>query len=155
MERKGALLQESASGKNRMNIIICTDDQSGMLFNGRRQSRDRVMIADMLQTVRASGGALWIRPFSEKLLAGAEGGEAVRVDSHCMEKAAEEDYCFIEDLPLADYQVNIGSVIVYRWNRRYPADFWLDLELTEWKRKSVCASRFSARSRIAVMRRFS
>ena len=31
-----------------MQIIVCVDDRGGMLFNKRRQSRDRVLIADVL-----------------------------------------------------------------------------------------------------------
>ena len=32
-----------------MKIIVCLDDYGGMLFNHRRQSRDRVLIADVMQ----------------------------------------------------------------------------------------------------------
>ena len=30
-----------------MNIIICLDDNNGMMFNKRRQSQDRILRADL------------------------------------------------------------------------------------------------------------
>ena len=32
-----------------MKIIACLDDNNGLLFNNRRQSRDRVVIEDILK----------------------------------------------------------------------------------------------------------
>ena len=37
-----------------MNLIVCLDDKNGMAFNGRRQSRDRLLTEDLLQTVGES-----------------------------------------------------------------------------------------------------
>ena len=34
-----------------MILVICVDDKGGMAFNGRRQSMDRLLRADLLQTV--------------------------------------------------------------------------------------------------------
>ena len=31
-----------------MKIIVCLDDYGGMLFNSRRQSRDRMLIDDIM-----------------------------------------------------------------------------------------------------------
>ena len=44
-----------------MNLIVCVDNQNGMSFNNRRQSRDRAVIekiCDMLGGVKAIGRAL-------------------------------------------------------------------------------------------------
>ena len=27
----------------------------------------------------------------------------------------------------------LEKLIVFRWNRKYPADFWLDADLRDWK----------------------
>ena len=34
-----------------MTVFVCLDDRGGMLFNLRRQSRDREQMADMLRLV--------------------------------------------------------------------------------------------------------
>ena len=48
-----------------MKIIACLDDNNGLLFNNRRQSRDRVVIEDILKDCHNS--KLWINNFSKSL----------------------------------------------------------------------------------------
>ena len=70
-----------------MDVFVCLDDRGGMFFNHRRQSRDREVIQDMLDSL--DGKPLYIR-----------------------------------------------TLTVYRWNRRYPADVFLDVDLSGWRRVS-------------------
>ena len=35
-----------------MNIIICLDDNNGMMFNKRRQSQDRILRADLKEFIK-------------------------------------------------------------------------------------------------------
>jgi len=95
-----------------MTVYLCLDDRGGMLFNGRRQSRDAAVLADM-----AAGGMLTIDVFSEKLLAAA--GIAYTLAG----ENPSEDACFFNEvrrpedlLPMAE------TLVVYRWNRLYPSD---------------------------------
>lgn len=115
-----------------MDVFICLDDRNGMLFNHRRQSRDREVIQDMLDSL--DGKPLYIRPYSQVLFQGWE--EAVRVVKEFWETAPAEKACFIEDLPLAPFAGEIRTLTVYRWNRRYPADVFLDVNLSGWRRVS-------------------
>ena len=46
-------------------IIVCLDDNGGMLFNNRRQSRDRVVCEDVVKNL--NGEKLFISPFSQIL----------------------------------------------------------------------------------------
>ena len=48
-----------------MYIAICIDDNNGMMFNRRRQSRDRVLLDDL---IKLANGKLYICEYSEKLL---------------------------------------------------------------------------------------
>ena len=97
-----------------MTVYFCLDDRGGMLFGGRRQSRDAALLADL-----ATGlpGVLTIDPFSEKLIAPAGipyvlAGEVLPEDSHFfLENRSPETL-----LPLAE------KVVIYRWNRHYPSD---------------------------------
>ena len=43
-----------------MHVIVCLDDKEGMLFHGRRQSRDREVVGEILK--RTKGRRLWISP---------------------------------------------------------------------------------------------
>ena len=47
-----------------MILVICVDDKGGMAFNGRRQSMDRLLRADLLQTVGER--SLWVSPYTAK-----------------------------------------------------------------------------------------
>ena len=52
-----------------MEIIICLDNNKGMLFNNRRQSRDSKVLEDIKNGLE---DRLTIFPFSEKLIKGSE-----------------------------------------------------------------------------------
>lgn len=121
-----------------MKVIVCVDEKNGMLFNKRRQSQDRVLRAD-LQKITA-GERLWMnaysaRQFQEKTAGGNADqpvpGE-IMIAEDFLEKAGEDDFCFVEDQMLAPWQTKIQEVILYHWNRSYPADFYLDLDLSRW-----------------------
>lgn len=111
-----------------MQVIVCLDDRNGMLFNHRRQSRDREVLKEILKD--AEGKQLWIRPFSQKLFQGAE--HRVQVSDSLLDAAGPGETCFVEDLSLAGWEDSIESLTVYRWNRHYPGDFFLDLDLSGW-----------------------
>ncbi len=103
-----------------MRVVVCVDTAGGMLFNHRRQSRDRVLLADLLET--AKGGTLYIHPFSEKLLAGMP----VSVSDTFLADAGPGDTCFVEHCSFAPYLDKIDEIVIYQWNRLYPSDFSLD-----------------------------
>ncbi len=120
-----------------MNVAICIDDDFGMLFNSRRQSRDRVLIDDFLKS--AKGNKVFIRSFSEKLFEDKD----VTVNNMCLEEAGDNDFCFIEDESLIPHSSKIKTLIIYKWNRKYPADFVFEMpegfvlcETTEFKGSS-------------------
>lgn len=110
-----------------MNVIICLDDNQGMLFNKRRQSRDAKVIEDISRLTNQ----LWISPFSEKLF--EDINIEIIISNALLEQAPKESYCFIEDQILKPYESNIEQLVIYKWNRKYPSDFKLDLNLNEWK----------------------
>lgn len=109
-----------------MHLIVCLDDQNGMCFHHRRQSRDRALRKRMLD--RINGQILWMNAYSSSQFSGENA--RIRVDEHFPEKAGAGEYCFVEDLDVSPFRERIESVTVYRWNRQYPADlffpaFWL------------------------------
>ena len=101
-----------------MKLIVCLSDDNGMMFNHRRQSRDRILIADMLQHVGTA--PLWVTPYSASLF--PEDCASLHVVPDPTKVAGENDYCFVEDTPLPQGLDNTNEIIIYRWNRLYPSD---------------------------------
>ena len=95
-----------------MILMACVDGRNGMAFNCRRQSRDRAVRADLL----------------------AEVGEQSRlcVDESFLEKAGPGEPCFVEDRSVAPFAGRVERVVLYRWDRAYPADLYWDLSLEGW-----------------------
>ena len=107
-----------------MNVIVCLDDCEGMTFNRRRQSRDRVVTADI---VREAGERLCMCPYSESLFLETEIERLV--SENFLDEAQSGDWCFVENRALSPYREQIDEVLVYRWNRHYPSDTTFDLNL--------------------------
>ena len=97
-----------------MIIIVCIDDNNGMLFHNRRQSRDTFLYKHIIEVTE--GKRLLMNSYSAKLF-------------------SENDYCFVENTELLNYQNNIQKIILYRWNRVYPADtyFQFPFNKDKWK----------------------
>lgn len=110
-----------------MKIIVCLDDNNGMLFNNRRQSRDRVVVEDIISDL--NGKKLLVSPFSESLF--KDCNDAIVVDVDFLKNADCESVCFVENEELSSYE-NIDEIIIYRWNRVYPADFTCDIDLSKY-----------------------
>ncbi len=112
-----------------MRVIVCLDDRLGMMFNNRRQSRDSVLVQDVLKDL--GDEKLYISPYSEPLFEGTDAN--VRVKKNPLKAAKRDSVCFIEDMHLSEYKEEIDTVIIYRWNRHYPCDFYFDLDINEYE----------------------
>lgn len=98
-----------------MHLIVCIDDRLGMCFMGRRQSKDRLLRADMLELT--GGAPLWMAPYSARQF--EEAAENICVAEDFLSRAGAGEYCFCEtNLP----EENIENIVLYRWNRHYPSD---------------------------------
>lgn len=135
-----------------MRIIVCLDDDNGMMFNHRRQSRDRVLCQDVLDI--CAGEKLYMNSYSAELFEkpAKEKTADLVVCEDFLEKAAQEAYCFVENVDILPYQDKICGIILYRWNRRYPGDvfFPLQIENGDWKLQSSVA--FSGSSHEEITR---
>ena len=100
-----------------MTLILWTGKHGEMLFNHRRCSRDRAVIADILQTYSPS--ELCVSAYSASLFAGA------RVISDPAD--AKTGVLFLEDLPLSPALALANKLILYRFDRVYPADARLQI----------------------------
>ncbi len=98
-----------------MTYIFCIDDKGGMLFFGKRQSRDRVLNAYLLDAIEQA--PLSVTPYSASLFSD--------YPSLCVEDTPSKDgYVFVENGP---YDLSrADEVWLCKWNRHYPADRFFD-----------------------------
>lgn len=101
-----------------MTLILCLDDKNGIAFHGRRQSMDAVLRSRMLE--QTGHCKLWMGKYSAKQFEPLP--EAVIADDDFMSKAMRGDACFVELVDPSDCLYRCRKLIVYRWNRVYPAD---------------------------------
>lgn len=109
-----------------MILVACIDDRGGMLFNRRRQSQDRLLRLDLLQ--EAAGRPVWMNAYSCKLFDPVP--ENIRVAEDFAARAGKSEFCFFEDVDPAPWLEKAEMVILYHWNRRYPADRYFPQPLT-------------------------
>ena len=106
-----------------MILIACVDDRWGMLFNHRRQSRDNAVIAEILKL--SAGERLWMNHYSRGLF---PSNAHICEDDHFLMNAAQRDYCFVEDCDIAPYLCRVHKIVLFFWNRSYPADLYFPKE---------------------------
>ena len=121
-----------------MKIIVCVDNQNGMMFNHRRQSQDRVLRKRILELT--GGKKLWMNAYSQKQFLQVNGNMPkeqeqsgqIQADEAFLEKAGPGEPCFVEDRSVAPFAGRVERVVLYRWDRAYPADLYWDLSLEGW-----------------------
>jgi len=118
-----------------LTVYVCLDDRNGLLFNKRRQSRDVRVLEDI---AASCAGELLIGAYSEKLVTDA--GVPCRVVT---EEEVSEGHYFAEAVPSEALLSGTDTIVIYRWNRHYPADVRWDIpagftltETTEFPGKS-------------------
>lgn len=113
-----------------MNIIICVDKSNGMMFNNRRQSQDRQVLAKILEITE--GARLLMSEYSYQMF--SETVSNIIANNSFLSQAQDGDFCFIENTDMPTEKIE--SVFIFNWNRDYPADkyFTIDLKLTGFKK---------------------
>ena len=105
-------------------VAITVDDRMGIAFNKRRQSRDRLLIADLCEN---TDGVIYVSPYSAPLF--EEYSKRVAVLDSPLADCPIDSTCFVEMTELKDHIDDISALTVYRWNRHYPSDKKLDIDI--------------------------
>lgn len=105
-----------------MKLIVCLDDKNGMLFNKRRQSRDKILIENVLEICK--GERLYTNDYSSTLFP----ENSVFICENMNE--IKNGYIFAENFTVNEEKID--EVIVYKWNRVYPADTFFNISLDKW-----------------------
>ena len=112
-----------------MILIACVDDNMGMAFNCRRQSKDQVLSARILE--KTAHSKLWMSPYSAKQFGEIE--DEICVDGAFMDRAGAQEYAFTEIEAPGKYVDQVEEILLYRWNRSYPGDVYFDLPLEGYR----------------------
>lgn len=106
-----------------MKLIFCVEKNNGIMFFGKRQTKDRLLNKHLLEIIGDS--KLWVSSYSAELF---EEAENVTIDDNYIEKAYVNDYCFVEDKGFNLDATN--EIILCNWNREYPADKFFEIDLS-------------------------
>lgn len=125
-----------------MKIFVCLDEAGGMLFNKRRQSSDRVVRENMLEMLGEN--LLYVNSYTAKQFTEEE-VERIVIDDICL--VNEKDGCiFVENMTVGECLSEIEQIVVYRWKRKYPADFFFDIDLTSVEWELISSEEFAGHS---------
>lgn len=131
-----------------MIAILCIDLRYGLMFGGRRQSRDRLVLEDIQNLCGQK--PLRMNEYSGRLFL-QYGFPCPNVSEHFLDEAGPGDFCFVEDAPLSDVRDKLEKLILYQWNRTYPADLYFNPELINgWTRTET--KEFSGSSHQTITR---
>lgn len=126
----GRIKPSSTRTVKRMKWIVCIDKENGLSFGGRRLARDEVLRKRLLDM--SQGSKLWVSRYTARQF---DEQDAVCVSDDPVGSAGAGELCFAEEM---DMPADCEQVILYQWNRRYPADrfFTADLKAMGYKRLS-------------------
>ena len=111
-------------------VAITVDDRMGLAFNKRRQSRDKKLIDDLCSKTDKD---IYISSYSAILF--DEHKDRIKIVEDPLSECPDDGFCFVEMTELGIHIDSISELIIYYWNRLYPSDKKLDIniESTEFK----------------------
>lgn len=99
-----------------------------MLFNHRRLSRDRRVCEKILDY--SNEKELWMNAYSRKLFTDLTDINSIQVYEKFLDKS--QSICFVENQDITPYLPKIDTLVLFQWNRDYPADFFFTVDLSQW-----------------------
>ncbi|MFR7590677.1 MAG: hypothetical protein ACLUVC_04465 [Longibaculum sp.] len=105
-----------------MKIIACVDQEMGLMFHQRRQSQDRIV----REKIKELNEVIYMNEYSYSLY--KDTLDHVVVDENYL-KIAGDHYCLIEDNQDLNH-LEIEEIILFQWNRVYPKDVYLNIDLS-------------------------
>lgn len=124
-----------------MTYICCVDDYASLSFNKRRNSSDRFVIEDIINTVGEA--SLRVDTYTAKLFRNKQVPSLI-VDDDCLENAKDGEFIFVERQNPSAYLKAGDQLILYHWNRHYPSDNRLNL--TGWDTLEITTGEFAGYS---------
>ena len=93
-----------------MNVIVCVDNNMGVAFNNRRQSKDRILNEKILLKIT---GKLKVEAYSESIFP----SDKISVVDDVLTETGSGEWCFSERRSLRGSEGEIEKLMICRWNR--------------------------------------
>lgn len=110
----------------KLTVAVTVDNKMGVAFNKRRQSRDKLLIEDLCKT---SGTDIYVTSYSALLFEDFE--ERIKIVKDPLTECPDGGTCFLELTDISNHLDNISELIIYRWNKIYPSDKKLEVDILE------------------------
>lgn len=115
-----------------MNVFVCIDKNLGLSFNNRRLSSDKNIVIDMFKV--SKNEPISITNYSQNLF--KETGGNYQTYNNLEEIIAKNcKWMFLEhDLieNFEDFEDSINTLVIYNFNRFYPSDLKLKIDLSKF-----------------------
>lgn len=111
-----------------MIIISCIDDNFGMMFNYRRQSKDKLLIEEVLKISKDS--ILNMNTYSFNQFSNYNLNNII-VNENFLLNNEDNSFYFVENESINMIKDKIKKIILFKWNRIYPADFYFDKSILD------------------------
>lgn len=117
-----------------MILIVSIDENGGMAFNHRRQTRDKKQ-REYLNNI-LGGKTVYMSNYTAKLFVPDFPDVNCIVDDNYLTKAGETDFVICELDDLSGFYDKIDKLILFKWNRNYPFDVVFPKIITEKLKKT-------------------
>ncbi len=111
-----------------MIVICCVDDNYGMMFNSRRQTQDKILINYILNICKSS--ILKMNSYSFELFSIYNCSNII-VEENFLSNPNGDFFYFVENQSIDSIKQEIKKIILFKWNRVYPADFYFNKSILE------------------------
>lgn len=109
-----------------MKLIVCLENNNGVIFNKRRVSSDKKVTKKIIELTQ--GKKLWVSYYTQELFIGKDINKTRLVISNSFfKKAGKSDYVFVEN-NMSENLDDCSELIIFRWNRDYPSDLKFDFD---------------------------
>lgn len=125
-----------------MKLIVCLDDDNGMAFHDRRQSMDCALRDRIVELVGEN--SFRMNGYSEKQFDTKPHNTFVSYDY--LRIANANDHCFAETDDLTPYIDKVDELVIFRWNRKYPADLYFPAQMLAESFQKISTSEFAGNS---------
>ena len=110
--------------KQKNTLIIALEEKGGYLFNGRRLSSDKNLITDILNDFPDK------KIFMDEKSIPLFEGKYNSVLDFADRKNPNTDFVYFAEFDLPESIINtVDTIVIYKWNRRYPADKFFDKKI--------------------------
>lgn len=99
-----------------------------MIFNKRRQSKDKNVIADIIKTIEDK--KIYVSEYSKPLF---PANTTQPLTSSTIFYNTDNTYIFAEDILPENILSRTDNLIIYRWNTDYPYDIQFNYDLSQFK----------------------